>query len=466
MKNSCKRPGCRFAVTSGMQCDNCKGWFHETCTYLTAAAYSRLSKSDRRWVCVTCNTDTVVMLGTIITLLTGLRDKLSKNSVNDSIMTGNKAGTHRANKKKDTDRSVIDGAVNSTSDDVLKLSTILTSTVIDSLSKLGSPRERSLNETVVPKNPVGGWTHVNRSNKAQASPPKLNVPSIVRKSIDALAAQSTPKTVRPVITEPRNRKRASTSKQQDTKPRRPGKPGKSITVRDDSVIIMNLIDNPDLPLSLQDKNDRMLWGELNKRLELPRIEPLTVTRLTRGKDSNHLNHPRLLRVTLKNASDVEDVLLASHLLKSDGNVRILPDIPYSERNLIRNIPKESREAFFRGRNIIVQGVPENMDPTQANSDIREWKFIKHSLKLKNILTQQVMRLAKRDGDSRPRLLKITFPSSHMAAATLEAFRANRRRLPTGIHMHPDRPHDSRIKHKRKLELTIPLVDCLDHKKNV
>ncbi|VDP53727.1 unnamed protein product [Schistosoma margrebowiei] len=25
MKNSCKRPGCRFAVTSGMQCDNCKG---------------------------------------------------------------------------------------------------------------------------------------------------------------------------------------------------------------------------------------------------------------------------------------------------------------------------------------------------------------------------------------------------------------------------------------------------------
>ncbi|CAH8477288.1 unnamed protein product, partial [Schistosoma rodhaini] len=77
---------------------------------------------------------------------------------------------------------------------------------------------------------------------------------------------------------------------------------------------MNFIDNPDLPLSLQDKNDRMLWGELIKRLELPRIEPLTVTRLTRGKDSNHLNHPRLLRVTLKNASDVEDVLLASHLL--------------------------------------------------------------------------------------------------------------------------------------------------------
>ena len=67
----------------------------------------------------------------------------------------------------------------------------------------------------------------------------------------------------------------------------------------------------------------------------------------RRKDSNHQNHPRLLRVTLKNASDVEDVLLASHLLKSDGNVRILPDIPYTERNRTRNIPKEYREAFFR-----------------------------------------------------------------------------------------------------------------------
>ncbi|VDP22781.1 unnamed protein product [Schistosoma margrebowiei] len=51
----------------------------------------------------------------------------------------------------------------------------------------------------------------------------------------------------------------------------------------------------------------------------------------------------------------------------------------------------------------------------------------------------------------------------MATATLEAFRANRRWVPTEINMHPDRPHDARIKRKGKLELTIPLVDCLDNK---
>ncbi|CAH8453908.1 unnamed protein product [Schistosoma bovis] len=465
MKNSCKRPGCRFAVTTGMQCDNCKGWFHEAWTNLTATAYNKLSKSDQKWVCVTCNTDAVILLSNIIVLLTGLRNKLSVNLEYDSKKTDIQTRARNGLKNRDVDRYVIDGASINTNDDVSRLSTIITSTVLDSLGKLGCPSSGSLNTTVVPKNSAGDSTHVKRAQKNQASPPKPSNPSVAARKITGdLVAQSTPKTVRPVNKEPKIHKRTLTSKKQVIKPEPIVKPGKLTTVRDDSLIIMNLVDNPDLPLSLQDKNDRMLWGELNKKLELPRIEPLTVTRLTRGKDSKHLNHPRLLRVTLKNATDVEDVLLASHLLKSDGNVRILPDILYSERNIIRNVPKESREKFFRGRNIIVQGIPENADPTQSNSDIREWKFIKQSLRLKHILTQHVTRLAKKDGDLRPRLMKITFPSSHMAAAVLEAFRADRRRLPPGIHMHPDRPYEVRTKNKGKLELTIPLVDCLNDKK--
>lgn len=45
MKNSCKRPGCCFAVTRGMQRDKYKGRFRELCTDLMAT-YNRLSKSD------------------------------------------------------------------------------------------------------------------------------------------------------------------------------------------------------------------------------------------------------------------------------------------------------------------------------------------------------------------------------------------------------------------------------------
>lgn len=102
---------------------------------------------------------------------------------------------------------------------------------------------------------------------------------------------------------------------------------------------------------------------------------------------------------------------------------MIPDLPYSERNLTKNIPKKPRGTFSHGRNIVVQGVPENTDPDHKNFDIREWKFIKQFLMLKSKSTQQVVRLAKKDRDSRPRLMKISFPHSHMAAETLKVFSA-------------------------------------------
>lgn len=66
--------------------------------------------------------------------------------------------------------------------------------------------------------------------------------------------------------------------------------------------------------------------------------------------------------------------------------------------------KKSREKFFHGGNIIVQDIPENTDLRHIYSDVREWKFIKQSLELRNVLTQQVVRLTKKDGDYRPRLM--------------------------------------------------------------
>ncbi|CAH8544745.1 unnamed protein product [Schistosoma haematobium] len=176
MKNSCKRPGCRFAVTTGMQCDDCKGWFHEACTDLTATSYNKLSKSDQKWVCVTCSTDAVVLLSNIIVLLTGLRNKLSVNLDNTSKKSGRQTRACDGLKNRDVDRHTNDGASINTNDDVLRLSTIITSTVLDSLSKLGSPSSGSLDTTVVPKNPVGDSTHVKRAHKNQASPPKPSNP--------------------------------------------------------------------------------------------------------------------------------------------------------------------------------------------------------------------------------------------------------------------------------------------------
>lgn len=53
------------------------------------------------------------------------------------------------------------------------------------------------------------------------------------------------------------------------------------TVRNDSFIILDIIYRPDLPLSLQNKHGRMLLEVLNNNLELPEIEPLKITQLTR-----------------------------------------------------------------------------------------------------------------------------------------------------------------------------------------
>lgn len=80
---------------------------------------------------------------------------------------------------------------------------------------------------------------------------------------------------------------------------------------------------------------------MNRKPELPKKEPLTVTRLIRSKDLKNQNHPRLPSITLTNSADVEDVPLAAHLPKSDEDVIILPDISYSELRLIRDLPKES-----------------------------------------------------------------------------------------------------------------------------
>lgn len=84
--------------------------------------------------------------------------------------------TRNVNKKGDLKITNIDGACNSTSEDMLKLSTITISTVPDCLSRLGSPCTRSMNATVIPKNSVSDWNLVNKVKEVRASPSKeLNI---------------------------------------------------------------------------------------------------------------------------------------------------------------------------------------------------------------------------------------------------------------------------------------------------
>lgn len=69
------------------------------------------------------------------------------------------------NKKRDLDNATIDVVCNGISDDMLKLRAIITSTVLDSLNRLGSPSTALLNATMVPKISVDDWTHVKKLKK-------------------------------------------------------------------------------------------------------------------------------------------------------------------------------------------------------------------------------------------------------------------------------------------------------------
>lgn len=203
----------------------------------------------------------------------------------------------------------------------------MTSTVLSPLSRLGSLSSESLNAAVVIESSLGDWTPINKVKNDRVSPSKkTNIADIVMNSTGDLVVQSTPKNAQPDSEDYKNLKLDSTTKQQGLRPERTRKPWKTITVGGDSSKTIKPEDSPNLPFSLQDKNGSMLYEELNKEHKLYRIQPSTVTRLTRGKDSKHQHHSRVLRVALTNTFDIANVLLASRLLKSGKNVRILPNI--------------------------------------------------------------------------------------------------------------------------------------------
>ncbi|VDP46745.1 unnamed protein product [Schistosoma curassoni] len=317
MKNSCKRPGCPFSVTSGMQYDNCKG----------------------------------------------LRNKLSANLVKDSHKTGRQARARNENKNGDVDRSTIDGACIGTNDDTLKLSTITTSTAIDSISKLRSPSSGSLNATVVPQNSVLDWNQVDRAKKNLASPSKLNILSVVWESSGDLIAQSTPKNIRPVIKEPRIHKRASASKQHGAEPERTEKRGKTTTAMECPsgvpqgsalgplfLIYINDLPQPVTSDLLLFADDVKLWKEIRNQDDIQALQE-DLSRLQSWADDNGLTfntskckvaHLRYYRFVIPAGSDE-----ALHMILQLANYGVRHLLTQNSSNLLDKLDVLIRSQHFQ-----------------------------------------------------------------------------------------------------------------------
>lgn len=65
----CGQPNCLFPVDEGMQCDECKKWYHKMCTRLSPAAYKRCSKPNSHWLCMFCCTNKTTLIQEAMSLL-------------------------------------------------------------------------------------------------------------------------------------------------------------------------------------------------------------------------------------------------------------------------------------------------------------------------------------------------------------------------------------------------------------
>lgn len=88
---------------------------------------------------------------------------------------------------------------------------------------------------------------------------------------------------------------------------------------------MNLKNNFGLPLRLQDE----ITGCCEIKQETQTYQNWTSDNCTAfwEKYMKHQIHPRLIRVSFINTTDIKNVLLAIHLPKSETNVIVLPNMP-------------------------------------------------------------------------------------------------------------------------------------------
>ncbi|CAI2735580.1 unnamed protein product [Schistosoma spindalis] len=67
--HKCGQPHCLSPVEEGIQCDECKRWFHKMCTRLSPTAYKRCSKPNSHWLCMFCCANKTLLIQEAMSLL-------------------------------------------------------------------------------------------------------------------------------------------------------------------------------------------------------------------------------------------------------------------------------------------------------------------------------------------------------------------------------------------------------------
>ena len=232
-----------------------------------------------------------------------------------------------------------------------------------------------------------------------------------------------------------------------------------------SVVLMNVPECLSERLDVREREQNQFWENLTKELRLASLRAVRSVRIGPRTDSQQ---PRPLRVELDSAQAAEDLLLSSSALRLSTmkDIRIYPDVPWSEREARRQAIKSTPpKELSRRRSVILRGIPESPleEPlAQLEHDRAQWAFIKSKLFTNpcNIRVAYMRRLPRPVHLSSlhaPHLLRITLANEAMVTDVLEAWYQVRRNFPSEIRLHRDMPRDDR--RASPTTVTQPVVSC-------
>ena len=203
-------------------------------------------------------------------------------------------------------------------------------------------------------------------------------------------------------------------------------------------ICTNIPETTDSLLASRQKHDMNEWEKLCSDLKLETIHPVSLIRLNRSIKSPHKDQPRLLKVTVNNEKELEDILLSAYLLR-DGRSesrRIYPDVPLPERLM----SSKNTDGNRLDRSLVLLGVPEasstdmrNVDPYQ---DAEQWRYISNLLGTNDVTVMDTFRipLSPKYEGSGPRPLKLTFLNSSMKEKVQAMWRERRHTIPREVRL--------------------------------
>lgn len=298
---------------------------------------------------------------------------------------------------------------------------------------------------------------INIPNDGTGSELEKNTPPTFTKAIDGVKDESLRGSQAPTVTEPSAACVAvATERTQPNfrpKNKRPteNRSKQNFVPRDQlTVICSNVPEAEASSLEGRRKQEETAWAELGTLMGTV-TKPQALTRLSRKPDSANANKPRLLRITLNSPEEVEQVLLAAHVLKGKTVIRIFPDIPWTERQKLRQLPPAEERAERDKRAIFVHGVPESTatsDVEKYRHDCHEWQYIQTLLETAPLITTDVFRIPSSDPEARrdPRLLKILLLTPDMAHRCLRAWRERRKILPPELRLQAPKSPLTSTKH--------------------